>query len=92
MNGLLEVILAVAAMLLVADLMKENFHKNLTIGQDIGVRFGDYVVNREVITLGETSVTVRDAQMQNLVEVPLTDVYMPDKYSVKNEVISNDEH
>lgn len=87
MNDLLRIILSVAAMLLVADLMRDRFRKNLEAGQDVGIRFGDYILQREVLALVTEGVTVRDKQMQQVIEVPLTDVYMPDRYSAKDEVI-----
>jgi hypothetical protein len=86
-NELLSILVVVATLLLTSDFMITNFRKNIKQGDQVGVRFGDYVVNREVVRITDEFVAVKDLRFKTIVEVKINDVFMPDRFSPRDEAI-----
>ena len=55
---------------------RENFRKNVMPGDIVGIKFGDYVVNRKIYTVTQDTVSVQAYEGTHTVEVPKTRVYI----------------
>jgi hypothetical protein len=86
-NELLTIVVAISLLLLSGDFMITNFRKNIKQGDQVGVRFGDYVVNREVVRITDEFVAVKDLKFKTIVEVKITDIFVPDRFSPKDEAV-----
>jgi hypothetical protein len=76
-----------SSLFLFADFMLNRFRKNLKAGDQVGARFGDTVVNREVIHVAEGKVLVKGPDLKKPVEVELKLVFLPDRYSPPNQAV-----
>jgi|GEM_PF-5944972 len=65
----------------------KDLRKNVMPGDVVGIRFGDYVVNRKIRAISGTTVDVLSLKGNNVITVDKSNIYVWDKFAIEDEKI-----
>lgn len=89
--SLIFVIFIAGVIIIILNNALSDFRSKLKPGDIVGVSFGNYTLNRKILSISDGKVQVKNFNGFNSISVSIDNVYIPDKWTTIEEVIDEDD-